>query len=291
MRRLAWTLAAIIAAFGALGPAPAAAQDAEGAPEGQEDDARMHFRLGRAYYDSGRFVEAAQEFEKAAEMSNRPQLYYNIFLAYRDAGDLGNAIRALEIYLERVPDAAERAQLEARLESMRRLYERTGGTGDPAAGDGQTDPEPEADPDSDADTGTDGDADADTHADPDSIGAPSGDEGGTWMPGWIIAGAGGALALGGVITGVMALGRQSDLEDRCVMDGDRFLCDDAALADADGGKTLALTTDILLIAGGVTLATGVVLALILGGDADEDDPSVAVAADRNGASFSVRGTF
>jgi len=270
------------------------------AQEAQEDDARMHFRLGRAYYDSGRFVEAAEEFEKAAEMSNRPQLYYNIFLAYRDAGDLGNAIRALETYLERVPDAAERVQLEARLESMRRLQAQTGGTGDPGA---DSDSDPEADPHTDVDTDPNSATDADTDADPsadadadpnagDPVGATASAEGGgTWTPGWIIAGAGGALALVGVVTGVMALGRQSDLEDRCVRDGDRFLCDDAALADADSGKTLALTTDILLIAGGVTLATGVLLALILGGDADEDDTAVAVAADRRGASLSIRGTF
>ncbi len=300
MARWTWFLATFVA-LGALGVTPAAAQEEEAAgAEGQnEDEARMHFRLGRAYYDSGRFLEAANEFEQAAEMSNRPQLYYNIFLAYRDAGDLANAIHALETFLERVPDAPERPQLEARLASMRRLQEQTGGAGDPRNADSETDADADSatDTDADADSGTAPDAGDDagsgTAPDADALGAQSADDGsgGTWMPGWIIAAGGGALALAGVVTGVMALGRQSDLEERCVMDGDRYLCDDAALADADGGKTLALTTDILLVTGGVALAAGVITALLLGDDGDEDDPDVTVAADRHGAHLSLRGTF
>ncbi len=77
--------------------------------------ARGHFRLGRQYYEQGRFADAAQEFEIAYGLSGRAPLLYNVYLAYRDAQDLPNSARALRGYLASVPDAPDRAHLEARL--------------------------------------------------------------------------------------------------------------------------------------------------------------------------------
>src|SRR4051794_6738550 len=70
---------------------PATAPAATPASAPSDDEARVHFRLGTAYYDSGRFAQAAEEFKQAHELSQRPQLLYNLFLAYRDAGDLVHA--------------------------------------------------------------------------------------------------------------------------------------------------------------------------------------------------------
>ena len=75
-----------------------------------------------------------------------------------------------------------------------------------------------------------------------------------WLWPVVVGGAGAALMLGGVATGVMASSKQKELDDKC-KDG---VCDPKLQATADSGKTLALVTDVLLIGGGAALATGVV---------------------------------
>ena len=60
-------------------------EPATGQPPSDDEAARRHFRLGQAYYQNGQFPEAAAEFEQAYQLSGRPQLLYNIYLAHRDA--------------------------------------------------------------------------------------------------------------------------------------------------------------------------------------------------------------
>lgn len=85
---------------------------------GDDVRARGAFRLGRQFYEQGQFEEAAVEFERAYGLSGRGQLLFNAYLAYREAGDDANAARTLRGYLAEVPDAADRAHLQARLESL-----------------------------------------------------------------------------------------------------------------------------------------------------------------------------
>ncbi len=86
----------------------------------QEAEARAHFGLGRAYYNSGRFADAAREFQLAYEQSHRPALLHNIFLARRDMGDTVAARDALQQYLalDTTIEAEERRRLEARLVAL-----------------------------------------------------------------------------------------------------------------------------------------------------------------------------
>src|ERR1700748_2588956 len=77
------------------------AQAAPGAPSADDEEkARGHFRLGRAYYDNGDFAQAAIEFEAAYRISGKAALLYNIYLAYRDASDTRHAADALRKYLQ-----------------------------------------------------------------------------------------------------------------------------------------------------------------------------------------------
>jgi tetratricopeptide (TPR) repeat protein len=94
---------------------PSLTQAAEG-----EEQARAHFRLGRAYYENGDFGKAATEFESAFRISQRPGLLYNIYLAYRDASDVPHAAEALRKYLELEKEVENRGQLTARLAAMDR---------------------------------------------------------------------------------------------------------------------------------------------------------------------------
>ena len=96
--------------------APAESPPADAAA-GSDDDARMHFRLGRAYYDSGRFHDAAREFQMAYDESQRPALRYNLYVSHRDAGNLRASVQALRSYLSEADNIENRAQLAARLEN------------------------------------------------------------------------------------------------------------------------------------------------------------------------------
>lgn len=80
---------------------------------------------------------------------------------------------------------------------------------------------------------------------------------------WVVAGAGAALLVAGAVTGVVALGKQSDLATACPND----LC--PSTFDLEGArssaKTLIGVTDVLLIGGGVLVAGGVTWALLTPG--------------------------
>ncbi len=108
------------------GASLARAQDearAEAAPGEQldEDDAaaRDRFRLGTRHFDAGDYGLAAAEFQAAYDLSHRPALLYNVYLAYERLGDLERAIPALEGYLRDGEPGDRREALESRLERMR----------------------------------------------------------------------------------------------------------------------------------------------------------------------------
>jgi hypothetical protein len=228
---------------------------------GSDDEARVHFRLGRAYYESGRFEEAAREFEAAYHHSNRPQLLYNVFLAWRDAGRLRKAVYSLEKFLELVPDAPERDALSARLVSMRRLAEKepeetddgTVAPSRPTADIADGEAEAEA-----ADSGADGVALTGADVDGGKKRSP--------VP-WIVMGSGAALMVGGAVTGILALKTKSDLDSACPEGG----CPPGSgfESDVSRGKTLALMTDVLMITGAVAVGAGVVLMLLMKGGKKE----------------------
>jgi tetratricopeptide (TPR) repeat protein len=77
--------------------------------------AREHFTLGRDAFSNGDFATAVREFTAAYELSGRPQLLYNIGTAYERLHDWERANDALTRYLQRVPDANDRAEVQARL--------------------------------------------------------------------------------------------------------------------------------------------------------------------------------
>src|SRR5688572_11227947 len=95
LRLACFFTACFIAAFALLAPNRANAQARNG-----DEDARYHFRLGQVAYDTGRFAEASEQFDRAYALSQRPALLYNIFLARRENGDLELAVTALRRYLE-----------------------------------------------------------------------------------------------------------------------------------------------------------------------------------------------
>ena len=88
--------------------------------QSEQDDqvARYHFQRGQSAYDRGDFQEAADEFKTAYELSERPALLMNIYLAYRNVPDIPKALEALKAYLATASDIPNRPQLEERVARM-----------------------------------------------------------------------------------------------------------------------------------------------------------------------------
>jgi len=89
------------------------------ASSGADEEARAMFLTGREAYAAGNYENALEAFRQAFEMSNRPELLFNIgqtadrLRRDRDARD------AFQAYLRAVPDADNRVEVEARLRVLR----------------------------------------------------------------------------------------------------------------------------------------------------------------------------
>lgn len=254
-------LFAVLASL-ALFAAPASAQEGE-----DERSARHHFRLGEAHYESGHFVEAAREFEEAYRLSNRVPLLHNVYVAYRDAGDIERAADALRRYLELAENLDNETVLRQRLAALERLIaERRA-----READGDT-AQPDAEPEATA---------------PAARPATSAGGGGPSPVGFIVAGVGAAALIAGAVTGGLALGANDELASTCP---DRVCPPGYDFeSTASSGSALALTTDVLLPVGAVALATGVVLILVL--QESDESASAGAACGPDGCVAVARGRF
>jgi tetratricopeptide (TPR) repeat protein len=254
--------------------APAIAQNSD-----DEEQARAAFRLGRAYYDNGDFIKAGEQFDKAYRLSKKPELLYNVYVAYRDADMKREAATALRGYLADAKDIPNRGQLKARLETLERSIReerekaetspeavpiKSAGANPPLAQPSQP---PETVPVG-ASTPTA------TPAEPAQGPASSGAK--RSLTPFILMGVGGALVLGSVITGIMASSASSELDDKCPS---KEKCDPDLESTKSRGITLALTTDVLLFAGIATAGVGAVLFFLQGSSEDSkpDQQSSPVA--------------
>ncbi|MFO0682701.1 MAG: tetratricopeptide repeat protein [Sandaracinus sp.] len=257
-------LALVVLGLSLLAPA-ARAQDAE-AFTPDEEAARAHFRIGQAQYEAGQYTAAATEFETAYGLSHRPELFYNVYVSYREIGDLDRASAALRRYLDSVPDAANAAQLRARLAAMdEQLAQR-------AAQDAARTQEAETDPDAHDDA---------AHEAP----PPSAPAATQPSPiGFAVLGVGAAALVASAVTGGLALSTYGSLEQRCGAD---HLCPPGYESDRDAGLALSTATDVLWGVGGAALVTGLVLVFVLQ-DPVAEAPAASASCGPTGCGVSFR---
>lgn len=86
--------------------------------------------------------------------------------------------------------------------------------------------------------------------------------------GWIALGAGAAMAIGGGITGGVAMSVDGDLEKSCPDEQ----CAEDQWEDVDRMNSLATATNVLLIAGGAVAAAGITILIIDAAKDGEQDP-------------------
>ena len=96
------------------------------AQEAEAEDARTLFQRGQTAYSQGDYDTAIAQWTRAYEIDARPLLQFNLSQAYERLGRLGDAIAALELYLERAaPEDEHQADARARLSSLRERVGRT----------------------------------------------------------------------------------------------------------------------------------------------------------------------
>jgi tetratricopeptide (TPR) repeat protein len=205
------------------------------AQTGREDElARSLFMAGQAYYEQGEYELAQQQFERAYQLSPRPQLLMNVATSAERAGNLETAVEYMKRYIEELPNEADRPILERRLEAMQRRLARARADEERAAA-GQA-PVPGA---SEEDEGGPGDAALETEA----AEVPSRPRPGLGTPALIAYSAGGVgLALFGIF-GAMTIAEHNSLADGCGADTSCTSDDLSRL------KRLGIVADVGLVLG------------------------------------------
>jgi iron complex outermembrane receptor protein len=128
-----------------LGTATAWAQDSR-------EQAKRHFANGESLFRAGDYKSAIAEFKAADRLVTSPILAFNIGLCHEKLGEPEQAISLYKTYLERRPDAPNRAQVEGRIARLEGELARSKSTADlyqelddsPPAGSGSVDSVPGA---------------------------------------------------------------------------------------------------------------------------------------------------
>jgi tetratricopeptide (TPR) repeat protein len=88
--------------------------------DAEQERAREHFARAEKHYNLGEFEQAIEHYKKSYELSEAPELLFNIAQAHRLAGHIDEAIYFYDSYLRLKKDAANRADVEAFLKGLRR---------------------------------------------------------------------------------------------------------------------------------------------------------------------------
>jgi len=102
-------------------PTPSTAVPTPTAPPVDDpvEAARIHMERGQILYVQARYIEASQEFLLAYEYQPFSAFLFNAGVAYERFGDGGHAAELFGRYLEKEPNAADRADVQARIERLR----------------------------------------------------------------------------------------------------------------------------------------------------------------------------
>ncbi|HMI91980.1 MAG TPA: tetratricopeptide repeat protein [Polyangiales bacterium] len=108
----------------------AGATDDKAKPKKQEADrrARELFEQGRAAFSEGQYRDAWENFREAYILSKRPELLYNVGQSADRMRMDRDALAAFKLYLEKLPNAANRREVESRIAYLEDRLAREGDT-------------------------------------------------------------------------------------------------------------------------------------------------------------------
>jgi tetratricopeptide (TPR) repeat protein len=221
------------------------------------DAAHSKYLAGKVDYDEAKYDAAIAQFREAYERDcTKHDLLIIISRAYELKGDREEAIRALEVYLERVPpDATDAGAHQSRLKNMK------------AALAAQPTPTPTADTTS-------------PQPDPMPPSPPAGETRGHTVLPWLVVGAGAATMIAGVVVHSArpdSLPRECELVDgvgKCVQPPGQSNEDFEAVKERAGRwRTMPIIGTSLLIGGGVLVVGGLLWHLLEPTGSSEDQAS------------------
>jgi tetratricopeptide (TPR) repeat protein len=82
-------------------------------------EARKFFQRGVKLYRAGQFEAAAAAFGQAWQLSNAPELHYNLAMTAQQLGHAQDAYDHYRAYLTALPEAPDRREVETRLADLR----------------------------------------------------------------------------------------------------------------------------------------------------------------------------
>jgi tetratricopeptide (TPR) repeat protein len=202
-------------------------------------EAKDHYDRGMAHYELGEFAAAVDEFKAAYSLSQAPGLLFNLAQASRLGKDYEQALHFYRTYLRVRPDAANRDDVEKRIGELEPIVEKRR-----RAEAERLPPPPVQVP---APTSAAADK-------PIVLLPPSGRP--TKIAGIVVGVAGIGIVGAGVGLGVASLDAQNKLSKLATQMGN-WSAEQSKLYDT--GKLDATLATALYVAGGVAVATGVIL--------------------------------
>jgi tetratricopeptide (TPR) repeat protein len=89
----------------------------------QKDEVKLHYQRATRAYDLQKYQEAIEEYQKAYEISGDPPMLYNIGQAYRLSDQPAEAVRYYRRFLQRMPNARNREDVERKIADQEKLIE------------------------------------------------------------------------------------------------------------------------------------------------------------------------
>jgi tetratricopeptide (TPR) repeat protein len=243
------------------------------------EEARQHYEAGKKFYRLGDVDKAIDEWKAGYLAKDDPGFLFNIAQAYRDKGEAALAIKFYQNYLKEAPNASNRDIAEQHIAELQQSLGHTAPATEPVKPPepGIKPPEPIKPPDQHPPPPP-------PPPPPPSTSAPAEKSSSLRTIGYIVGGAGVALAVTGVIFGATAKSDQSAVED-AVAQGKTW---DQALADKDSaGRTAGTIAVFGLVTGGAAIAAGVVLIVVGKPHAAERGVAILPSVGPRGASLTA----
>jgi tetratricopeptide (TPR) repeat protein len=128
--RSRWWFALVVFALVVAKAGPAVAQDVPPVPPhaplvppaspAAQDEPRQLVRDGNALFEAGKFKEALQLYEKAYALRQEPKWLFNMAQAHRELKNYGEAIRQYELFLAKIPDHPDKAEVEKLVDELKK---------------------------------------------------------------------------------------------------------------------------------------------------------------------------
>jgi len=266
---------------------PEAVGEGSGAAPSDDERARQLYRHGDRLYAQGNYEEAANAFEQAYALSERPLLLFNLANAYERQGAWARALQALRRYS---PHADER---DAKLVQSRIAYlERRLATATDSA---PLSAEPRRENSPPKPAASEADADSSAATQPPNA-KPSGAEAAnsSSLLGLAVLIGGASIVAGGGVLWALSAAESSKIDERCSNEPGHRICRTSADGPLDKEHSYALAGDIAMSVG--VLTAGIGLWLLLARDEKLDGKSAGAGsatlqARRGGALLQWSGHF